>query len=174
MQVESLSSECLEESRRVNAAVEREETFRKIATEEKAKHLQAMKEVEEAKCLLAKEACERQIAELNALKESLEKQKIADALFSSDRRYRRYTVDEIELATDFFSRTNLIGEGSYGKVYKCNLYHTPVAVKVLQPDTVDKRDEFLNEVIFCGLHLGLSLLASLISSFILQYHFNLF
>ncbi|GKV13965.1 hypothetical protein SLEP1_g24915 [Rubroshorea leprosula] len=144
--VELLSSECLEESRRVNAALEREETFRKIATEEKAKHLQAMKEVEEAKCLLAKEAYERQIAEVNALKESLEKQKIADALFSSDRRYRRYAADEIEVATDFFSRTNLIGEGSYGKVYHCNLYHTPVAVKVLQLDAVDKRDEFLNEV----------------------------
>ncbi|GLU10078.1 hypothetical protein SLE2022_269040 [Rubroshorea leprosula] len=144
--VELLSSECLEESRRVNAALEREETFRKIATEEKAKHLQAMKEVEEAKCLLAKEAYERQIAEVNALKESLEKQKIADALFSSDKRYRRYAADEIEVATDFFSRTNLIGEGSYGKVYHCNLHHTPVAVKVLQPDAVDKRDEFLNEV----------------------------
>lgn len=144
--VDLLSSECLEESRRVNAAEEREEIFRKIASQEKAKHLQAIKEVEEAKNLLAKEVHERQIAEENALKESSEKQKIADALFSSDKMYRRYTTSEIEQATGFFSESNMIGEGSYGKVYKCNLYHTPAAVKVLQPSSVDKKDEFFNEV----------------------------
>ncbi|OMO67262.1 hypothetical protein CCACVL1_20665 [Corchorus capsularis] len=144
--VQLLSSECLDEARRVNAAVEREETFRKIAAEEKAKYLQAMKEVEEAKNLLSREAYERNVAELNALKESLEKQKIVDALFCSDRRYRKYTREEIEVATDFFSESNVIGQGGYGKVYKCSLHRTPVAVKVLQPDAVDRKQEFLKEV----------------------------
>ncbi|XP_021276863.1 U-box domain-containing protein 34-like isoform X2 [Herrania umbratica] len=144
--VQVLSSECLEEARRVNAALEREETFRKIAAEEKAKHMQATKEVDEAKNLLSKEAYERQVAELNALKKSLEKQKIVDALFCGDKRYRKYTSDEIEVATDFFSESNVIGQGGYGKVYKCSLYHTPVAVKVLQPDAIDRKEEFLKEV----------------------------
>ncbi|XVF35067.1 hypothetical protein REPUB_Repub18cG0113000 [Reevesia pubescens] len=144
--VQLLSSECVEEARRVNAALEREETFRRIAAEEKAKHLQAMKEVDEAKDLLSKEAYERQVAELNALKESLEKQKIVNVLFCSDRRYRKYSRDEIEVATDFFSESNVIGQGGYGKVYKCSLHHTPVAVKVLRPDAVDSKEEFLKEV----------------------------
>jgi hypothetical protein len=130
----------------VDAALESEETLRKIAAEEKEKHLKAMKEIEEAKVLLAKEAYERQIAELNAMKESSEKKKLVDALFSSDRRYRRYSRNEIEVATSFFSEVNVIGEGGYGKVYKCSLDHTPVAVKVLRPDAVDKREEFLKEV----------------------------
>lgn len=101
-----------------------------------------------AQNFLAKEAYEREIAELNAQKESLEKQKIVDSLFSSDRRYRRYTMDEIEVATDFLSKTKVIGEGAYGKVYKCNLDHIPVAIKVLRSDASEKRHEFLKEVLF--------------------------
>ncbi|KAG8491461.1 hypothetical protein CXB51_014835 [Gossypium anomalum] len=144
--VRLLSSECLEEASRVNAAREREEAFRKIAAEEKVKLLQAMKDVEEAKHLLFREANRRQMAELNAHKESLEKQKFVDALFCCDRRYRKYTRDEIEVATDFFSVSNVIGQGGYGKVYKCSLHRTPVAVKVLQSDALDRKEEFLREV----------------------------
>ncbi|XP_041005583.1 U-box domain-containing protein 34-like [Juglans microcarpa x Juglans regia] len=144
--VELLSSECLEEARRVNAGLEREEALRKIAAEDKAKYLEAIKEVQEAKKVLAKEANERKIAELNALKASLGKQTIVDALFSGDLRYRRYTRDEIEAATEFFSESNVIGEGGYGKVYKCSLDHTPVAVKVLSHDATGKKEEFLKEV----------------------------
>lgn len=129
----------------MNDALEREETLRKIAAEEKAKYLKAMEEVQEARNLLAKEAYEKKLAEVDALKESIEKQKIVDALFSSDRRYRRYTRDEIEAATDMFSVSNVIGEGGYGKVYKCSLHHTPVAVKVLRPDAIEKKQGFLKE-----------------------------
>ncbi|KAJ7955918.1 Protein kinase domain [Quillaja saponaria] len=145
-QVSLLSSECYEEAGRVNAAQEREETLRKIATKEKAKHLKALKELEEAKNLLANESYERKLAELNALKESTEKKKIVDAVFLNDKRYRKYTRDEIEVATNFFSEDNVIGGGGYGKVYKCSLDHTPVAVKVLRQDAMHKKLEFLKEV----------------------------
>ncbi|KAF9680436.1 hypothetical protein SADUNF_Sadunf06G0121000 [Salix dunnii] len=49
---------------------------KRIVAEENARYFQAKEVVEEAKDFLAIEACGRQIAELNALKESLEKQKI--------------------------------------------------------------------------------------------------
>ncbi|XP_060189084.1 U-box domain-containing protein 34 isoform X2 [Lycium barbarum] len=141
-----LSSECLEETRRVNAAKEREESLRKTAADVKKKHVKAEKELEIARKLLAKEACERQIAELKALQQSLEKQKVVDALLSCDDRYRRLTREEIEVATDSFSESKMIGEGGYGKVYNGNLDHTPVAIKVLHPDASKKKEEFLREV----------------------------
>ncbi|KHN06633.1 U-box domain-containing protein 34 [Glycine soja] len=94
----------------------------------------------------SKESYERQMAELDVLKESIEKQRIVDTLLSNDRRYRKYTMDEIKLATNFFAEDLIIGEGGYGKVYKCNLDHSPVAVKVLHQDAINKKDEFLKEV----------------------------
>lgn len=146
LQVHLLSSESLEESTRINASLKREVTLRKIAAEEKEKHLKVMKELEEAKNMFAKESYERQIAELNVRKESLEKQRILDTLLTSDKRYRQYTMHEIKEATNFLSEDFLIGEGGYGKVYKCSLDHTTVAVKVLHGDAKNKKDEFLKEV----------------------------
>ncbi|KAF7143863.1 hypothetical protein RHSIM_Rhsim05G0016000 [Rhododendron simsii] len=145
-EVHFLSSKCLEEERQVNNALQREEVYKKILAEVKRKHLEAVKEIEIARNLLAKETYERQIAESNALKESVEKKKIIDALLSNDRRYRRYTRDEIEIATDSFSETKMIDEGSYGKVYRCDLNKTPVAVKVLRSDALEKEKEFLTEI----------------------------
>ncbi|RDY08570.1 U-box domain-containing protein 34, partial [Mucuna pruriens] len=141
-----LSSESLEETKIVNASLKREETLRKIAAEEKTKYLKVMKELEEAKNKFAKESYERQMAELDVLKESIEKQRIVDTLLSNDRRYRKYTMDEIKMATNFFAEDLIIGEGGYGKVYKCNLDHTPVAVKVLHQNAINKKEEFLKEI----------------------------
>lgn len=141
-----LSSECIQEAQRVDAAQKREQSLRKIAAVEKEKYLEAEKEVEMAKKILAKEMYERQMAELKAHKESLEKKRIVDALFSADQRYRRYTREDIQMATGFFSENKMIGEGAYGKVYKCSLDHTLVAVKVLRPDASDRKEEFLREV----------------------------
>lgn len=141
-----LSSESLEDAKRVNDSLKREETLRKIAAEENTKYLKVMKELEEAKEMLSKESYERQLAELDVVKESIERRRIVDTLLSNDRRYRRYTMDEIRTATKFFSEDLIIGEGGYGKVYKCTLDHTPVAVKVLHQEALNKKEEFLTEV----------------------------
>lgn len=146
LQVYLLSSECIQEAQRVNAAYRREQSLRQVAAVEKEKYLVAEEEVEMAKTLLAKETYERQMAELKAHKESLEKKRIVDVLLSSDRRYKRYTLNDIQMATGFFAENKMIGEGAYGKVYKCSLDHTSVAVKVLRTDASDRKEEFLREV----------------------------
>ncbi|KAE9448810.1 hypothetical protein C3L33_19296, partial [Rhododendron williamsianum] len=145
-EVQYLSSKCLEEEKQVNAALQRERAYKKIAAEDKRKHLEAVEEIKIARKLLDKEASRKKIAERIAERESLEKKKIMDALLSNDRRYRRYTRDEIERATDSFSEAKMIGEGSYGKVYRCELDKTPVAVKVLRSDASEKKKEFLTEI----------------------------
>lgn len=132
----------------MNAAIKSEEKLRIMAVGEKERHVEAVKEIELARNLLSKEIYERQIAEAKGMQESMEKQRIIDALFLSDRRYKRYSRDQIEVATDFFSETKVVGVGSYGKVYKCKLDHTPVAIKVLNPNASDRKDEFLREVSF--------------------------
>ncbi|OAY64056.1 U-box domain-containing protein 34 [Ananas comosus] len=125
-----LSAECSGEAEKVKDALEREKMLNKVVAEEKAKHLKAMKEVEQAKELLAKEVLDRHKAEIAANRVSSEKSRVVEAFLSSERRCRRYSRNEIEVATDNFSDTKKIGEGSYGDVYKCSLDHTAVAVKV--------------------------------------------
>ncbi|KAG9451804.1 hypothetical protein H6P81_004708 [Aristolochia fimbriata] len=144
--VHVLSSECSEEASNVKDALEREETLKRSAEEEKTKHLEIIKEVEEARQLFAREAYGRQKAEMNALKVSFERKKLIDSLLLSDKRYRRYSIEEILAATEGFSDSKKIGEGGYGKVYKCSIDYTPVAVKVLRLDAPDKKEEFLKEV----------------------------
>nr|XP_029121648.1 U-box domain-containing protein 34 [Elaeis guineensis] len=144
--VQLLSAEFSEEAKKVKDALEREETSKRIVAKEKAKHLEVIKEVEEARQLLAKEALDRHKAEIVASNVSLEKSRVVNALLSNDKRCRRYSRNEIEVATDNFSDAKKIGEGSYGDVYRCNLDHTPVAVKVLRQDAGDKKEEFLREV----------------------------
>ncbi|KAL8503003.1 hypothetical protein ACS0TY_021938 [Phlomoides rotata] len=145
-QVHLVSSECIQEAQRVKDAEQREQSLRNIAALERVKYLEAEKEVEIAKKLLSKETYERQMAELDARRESLEKNRILDALLSSDPRYRRYTRDDIQTATGSFDEDKVIGEGAYGKVYKCSLDHTLVAVKNLRADAFTRKEEFLREV----------------------------
>ncbi|KAL9841258.1 putative U-box domain-containing protein 34, protein kinase RLK-Pelle-RLCK-IXb family [Arabidopsis thaliana] len=144
--VKMLSTEYLNESKRVNNAVEKEELQRNTAALEKERYMKAVKEVETAKALLAREFCQRQIAEVNALRTYLEKKKVIDQLLGTDQRYRKYTIEEIVTATEGFSPEKVIGEGGYGKVYQCSLDSTPAAVKVVRLDTPEKKQEFLKEV----------------------------
>ncbi|XP_074581112.1 U-box domain-containing protein 34-like [Curcuma longa] len=144
--VQLLYTECSLAERKVKDVLEREKRLKKIAAEESAKHLKAVKEVEEAQQLasLVQEALERQNAELATAKVSFQKSEIID--FSNSKWCRRYSKDEIEVATDNFSEDKKIGAGSCGSVYKCTLDHTSAAVKVLLNDKRDKREQFLREV----------------------------
>ncbi|KHN32924.1 U-box domain-containing protein 34 [Glycine soja] len=66
--------------------------------------------------------------------------------FGHTARYRRYTIEEIEEATNMFSESLKIGEGGYGPVYRCELDCTQVAIKVLKPDAAQGREQFQQEV----------------------------
>ncbi|KAI3991963.1 hypothetical protein MKX01_012908 [Papaver californicum] len=61
-------------------------------------------------------------------------------------RYRRYSVEEIEDATDNFTPSFKIGEGGYGPVYRTTIDHTPVAVKILRSDAAQGMQQFQQEV----------------------------
>ncbi|KAJ6382662.1 hypothetical protein OIU77_031154 [Salix suchowensis] len=118
----------------------------------------AMAELEKAKCKVAIEAAEkshklaemearkRKQAEMKAERETEEKNRALNALAHNDVRYRRYTIEEIEEATDHFSPSNKIGEGGYGPVFKGKLDHTPVAIKALRPGAAQGKKQFQQEV----------------------------
>ncbi|KAF2943782.1 U-box domain-containing protein 34 isoform X2 [Oryza sativa Japonica Group] len=144
--IQVLSSECSEEARKVEHALQEEEALKQVVADEKAKHLEAIEEVEQAKKSFTREAYSRNKAEMVASMISLDKAKVVDAILSTSKNCRRYKKHEIELATDNFSEARKIGEGGYGNVYRCTLDHTEVAVKVIQQDSIDKTDEFLREV----------------------------
>ncbi|KAI5354721.1 PREDICTED: U-box domain-containing [Prunus dulcis] len=136
----------LEEERRLEEAHLAEEAAMAIVEKERAKSRAAIEAAEAAKRIAELEAQKRINAEMKALKESEEKRKALNALQHSDVRYRKYTIDEIEAATEFFTESRKIGEGGYGPVYRCYLDHTPVAIKVLRPDAAQGRSQFNQEV----------------------------
>lgn len=143
----------LEEERRLEEARLAEEAAMAIVEKERAKSKAAMEAAEAARRIAELEAQKRINAEMKAIREADEKKKAISALQQSDVRYRRYSIEEIEAATEFFVESRKIGEGGYGPVYRCNLDHTPVAIKVLRPDAAQGRSQFNQEVMFEFLHI---------------------
>ncbi|XP_027359119.1 U-box domain-containing protein 52-like [Abrus precatorius] len=115
----------------------------------------AMVEIEQEKCRTALKTAEtsQRIATLEAQKRmnaemkcQAERMKTESGFGHGTTRYRRYTIEEIEEATNRFSDSLKIGEGGYGPVYRCELDHTQVAIKVLKPDAQQGREQFQQEV----------------------------
>ncbi|KAJ8564524.1 hypothetical protein K7X08_000984 [Anisodus acutangulus] len=136
----------VEEEQKLEEARLAEEAALAIAEKEKVKCRAALEVAAEAQRIAEREAQRRISAERKALKEAEEKKKVLDSLAQSDCRYRKYTIEEIEAATENFAASRKIGEGGYGPVYKCYLDHTQVAIKVLRPDAAQGRSQFQQEV----------------------------
>ncbi|CAN6452646.1 unnamed protein product [Victoria cruziana] len=150
----------MEEEQKLEAARIAGETALAIAENEKAKCRAATEAAEAAQRIAELEAKKRLNAEMKALKEAEEKKRALDALVQTDLRYRKYTIEEIEFATENFSEKRKIGEGGYGPVYKGYLDHTSVAIKVLRPDAAQGRMQFQQEieVLSCIRHPNMVLL----------------
>nr|CAD1824248.1 unnamed protein product [Ananas comosus var. bracteatus] len=136
----------IEEARKFEEARQGEEAALALAEMEKAKARAALEAAEAAKRIAELEAQRRLTAEMKAKRETEEKMRALDALAQNDIRYRKYSIDEIEIATDYFAENLKIGEGGYGPVYRASLDHTPVAIKVLRPDAAQGRKQFQQEV----------------------------
>ncbi|XP_008782816.2 U-box domain-containing protein 35-like [Phoenix dactylifera] len=136
----------MEEERRLEEARLAEGAALALAEKEKARCKAAIEAAEASKRIAELEAQKRINAEMKAFKEGEEKKRALDALAHTDVRYRKYTIEEIEVATEYFSEKRKIGEGGYGPVYRCYLDHTPAAIKVLRPDAAQGRSQFQQEV----------------------------
>ncbi|XP_038699530.1 U-box domain-containing protein 35-like [Tripterygium wilfordii] len=123
-----------------------EEAALALAEKEKAKCKAAIEAAEAAQRIAELEAQKRMNAEMKAQREAEERHRAMSSLAKNDIRYRKYTIEEIEEATEYFSDARKIGEGGYGPVYKTELDHTPVAIKVLRPDAAQGQSQFQQEV----------------------------
>lgn len=136
----------MEEARKFEEARLAEEAALVMAELEKAKCQAAIEAAEKAQKIAEAEAERRRQAELKAKLEAKEKNRALSALNQNDIRYRKYTLAEIEEATNRFSKENKIGEGGYGPVFKGIIDHTQVAIKVLRPDANQGKRQFHQEV----------------------------
>ncbi|XP_042046348.1 U-box domain-containing protein 33-like isoform X2 [Salvia splendens] len=96
-----------------------------------------------------KERDELQVQRDDILKvaEDLRKRQTEEASSSSvSQFFSEFSFFEIEEATARFSQTLKIGEGGYGSIYRGNLRHTQVAIKMLHPDSSQGPLEFQQEV----------------------------
>ncbi|KAL7140343.1 hypothetical protein ABFS83_09G114600 [Erythranthe nasuta] len=135
-----------DEGNKLEEAKHAQEAAMAIVEREKLKCKAAVEVAYKAQRIAELESEKRKRAEMKFKQESEEKQKAIDALAHSEIRYRRYTTQEIELATNYFSASEKVGEGGYGPVFKATLDHTPVAIKVLRPDMSQGDKQFQREV----------------------------
>lgn len=133
------------EKMRLEEAKIAEEAATAVAEKEKAKRKAAVETAQAAQRIAEFEALKRKSAEMKALKEAEDRKKAQEGM-TYDIRYRKYTIEEIEAATHEFSGSLKIGEGGYGPVYRGELDHTSVAIKVLRPDAAQGHSQFKREV----------------------------
>ncbi|KAL1059733.1 hypothetical protein V6Z11_1Z012100 [Gossypium hirsutum] len=143
-----LQSWKMQEEQKKEEARVAEEAALSLAETEKAKCNAAIEEAQEAQRIAELEAKKSTNIERKANIDDADDDDMNMALngFGHHLMYRKYTIEEIEIATDNFSPSRKIGEGGYGPVYHSNLDHTPVAIKVLRPDATQGQSQFQQEV----------------------------
>ncbi|KAK4745997.1 hypothetical protein SAY87_012309 [Trapa incisa] len=157
----------LDEEQKLEEARLGQEAALSVAEKERAKCQAAMEQAEKAQRIAVLEYQRRVEMEMRSGKEAEELGNSMGGFHMEDARYRKYTIEEIEAATECFSKSRKIGEGGYGPVFKCYLDHTPVAIKVLHPDAVQGRSQFRKEVevLSCIRHPNMVLLLGACSEY---------
>lgn len=145
-QAKEINQRKLDEERIAEVAKLSKEAALAMAEKEKFKARAALEAAEEAIKMVEKEAQRRFHAEMKARREAHEKDRALNQLACRDIRCRKYTINDIEEATQKFSQTLKIGEGGYGPVFKGQLDHIQVAIKILNPDATHGRRQFQQEV----------------------------
>ncbi|CAN6879628.1 unnamed protein product [Brassica oleracea] len=112
--------------------------------------LRAMSEMDKHKTQSQIQATEmgRRLAEMEKQKRRLVEMqaRFKEQDMASNVSYRRYSIRDVEGATDGFSDAQKIGEGGYGPVYKAVLENTSVAIKILKSDVSQGLKQFQQEV----------------------------
>ncbi|KAJ0661207.1 putative protein kinase RLK-Pelle-RLCK-IXb family [Helianthus annuus] len=115
------------------------EEMRKMGDQEKNKGRAALEKAEASNRIAELDSNRRVIAEMKQLTTD---DNDDDHKFN----YHRYTIEEIEEATQYFSSSVKIGEGGYGPVYRGRLSNYDCAIKVLRPGAAQGRSQFQKEV----------------------------
>ncbi|XP_038707560.1 U-box domain-containing protein 52-like isoform X2 [Tripterygium wilfordii] len=135
-----------EKARRMEEAKLAEEAAWAVAEVEKQKAKAAVEAAQMAQRLAEMEAQKRKNAEMRAKLEAEERKRAMEAFAAHSGRYRKYTIEEIEVGTNYFANSRKIGEGGYGPVYRGVINHIEVAVKILRPDLSQGQKQFRQEV----------------------------
>lgn len=132
--INELHKRRLEEDVKLREICLKEEEVKELALKENEKYEAAKREADYVKECAEREAAQRKEAELLALREAKEKDRLENALTGQAHQYQEFTWEEIVSSTSSFDENLKIGMGGYGTVYKCSLHHTTVAVKVLHSE----------------------------------------
>ncbi|KAJ7553615.1 hypothetical protein O6H91_06G105400 [Diphasiastrum complanatum] len=138
------------ESRKLTQALEAIEVAKQRITEETKKRMETLQAVEEAKKQTEEERTRRIRAEAQSREHAEARKAAADALKRVKQRYREYTFAELVAATNRFSVGKLIGEGTYGTVFKGTLQNVSVAIKVLRDNVFQWERKLEQEVELLG------------------------
>uniref|UniRef100_A0A2P2LNW5 RING-type E3 ubiquitin transferase n=1 Tax=Rhizophora mucronata TaxID=61149 RepID=A0A2P2LNW5_RHIMU len=142
----NLNKRRLEEATKLKEISYREELAREVASQEKERCEAVVREADYIKKCTEREASQRLGAEIKAMRDAKEKEKLENALAGPVHWYQKFTWEEIVSATSSFSENLKIGMGAHGTVYKCSLHHTTGAVKVLHSKENQNTKQFLQEV----------------------------
>lgn len=82
----------------------------------------------------------------NAIREVKKSSSINSSSKNRLSNFLKFSYDELEQATCRFENSLKIGEGGFGCVYRGYIRHTKVAIKVLNPESLQNQSDFLQEV----------------------------